>query len=102
MYIDALAAKLPRGVKITNWITSNQSKQDLVTTLQIAFENQYIKILKDEVLLNELRRYQAEINVKTKTITYNGKGAHDDCVMSLMMCYWGYKSQYGSYAISFL
>lgn len=98
VYIDALRRNIP--VQITEWATTNKSKQDLVTTLQIALENEQIQLLHNESLLNELRRYQAEINPKTKTITYNGKGANDDMVIATMLSYYAYKSNFGTYSIS--
>lgn len=97
VYIDFMKSALPRGITLTNWITSNKSKQDLVTTFQIALENGYVKILNNPVLLNELRKYQAEINPKTKNVTYNGYKCHDDCVISAMLAYWAYKKSLGEF-----
>lgn len=103
VYIDALNEKIrDRHIRITEWTTTNQTKHDLVTSLQIAFENQYIQIIDDPILLNELRRYEATINQKTKVITYNGaKGSHDDTVISLMLAWWAYKKGLGNFSISF-
>ena len=103
VYIDALNQRLSKiRTQITDFVTTNKSKQYLVTSLQIAFENEMIKILNKPILLNELRRYEAEININTKVIRYNGKGANDDCVMSLMFAYYAYKNNFGNYSISFL
>lgn len=102
VYIDALKKNLSgTQIRITNWTTSNKSKQDLVTQLQIALENQYITILDEPILLNELKRYQADVNPKTKTVTYNGIGGHDDTVMALMFAWWAYKKGMGTFSISF-
>ena len=101
VYIDAMKKKLPQGLQLTNWITSNKSKQDLVTTLQIAIENGRIRLLNEPNLLNELRHYQADINVKTKTVTYNGYKCNDDMVMATMFAYWSYKKGLGNFSISF-
>lgn len=101
VYIDAMKKSLPRGVTLTNWTTSNKSKQDLVTTFQIALENQYVQLLNEPVQLNEIRKYQAEVNTKTKTITYNGFKSNDDCVIALMLAYYAYKKSLGSFSISF-
>lgn len=99
VYIDYLNKAIKGNVKVTDWVTSNSSKQDLVTTLQLALEQGQITLLDNEVLLNELRRYSAEINPTTKVIKYNGKGAHDDTVISLMLAYKAYKSSFGTYTI---
>ena len=104
VYIDALNAKIAKyGLQIYDFVTTNSSKQELITNLQIAFENGYITIIDDLVLLNELKRFQATINANTKKITYNGAaGQHDDMVMSLAFAYWAYKKSLGSFSISFI
>lgn len=101
VYIDAMKKKLPKTIQLTNWVTSNKSKQDLVTTFQIALENEMVSILDNPILLNELKKYQAEINPKTKTISYNGYKSHDDCVMATMLGYYAYKKHFGKASISF-
>lgn len=100
VYIDALNLRL-KNVNITDFQTSNKSKSDLVTLLQIALENNDISILNDIEQLNELKRYEATINPKTKVITYNGKGAHDDTVIALMLAWKAYKSSFGTYSFNF-
>lgn len=99
VYIDALRKNLKMDV--TEWVTSNKSKNDLVTTFQIALENGYCHLLNEPSLLNELRKYQAEINTKTKSVTYNGYKCHDDCVIATMLAYWAYKRGMGKLSISF-
>ena len=102
VYIDFMRKKLAgRRIQLTNWITTNKSKQDLVTAFQIALENGYVQILPDPILLGELKKYQAEINSKTKTISYNGYKCHDDTVIATMLAYWAYKKSFGSFSISF-
>lgn len=98
VYIDFMKKQLtPKKITLTNWVTTNKSKQDLVTTFQIALENQYVQILPEPVLLNELRKYQAEINTKTKTVSYNGYKCHDDTVIATMLAYWAYKKTLGTF-----
>ena len=101
VYIDAMKRKLPNGVTLTNWVTSNKSKQDLVSVFQISLENEMVSVLDSPILLNELKKYQAEINPKTKTITYNGYKCNDDTVMATMLAYWAYKKHFGKASISF-
>lgn len=101
VYIDALKQRL-KNIRINEFITTNKSKQDLVTTLQLALENGDIVIPRDQDLLNQIRGYEAQINPRTKTITYNGKsGTHDDKVMALMMAYHSFKGRLGTYNVSF-
>lgn len=98
VYIDAINLKLKsKQIHLTNWITSNKSKQDLVTIFQIALENERVKLLNEPNLLNELRHYQAEINAKTKVVTYNGYRCHDDMVISAMLGYYAYVKGLGNF-----
>lgn len=101
VYIDALKQRL-KNIRINEFITTNKSKQDLVTTLQLALENGDIVIPREQDLLNQLRGYEAQINPRTKVISYNGKsGVHDDKVMALMMAYHSFKGRLGTYNVSF-
>ena len=102
VYIDALKQKIGGKIKINEFVTTNKSKQDLVTTLQLALENKDIALLRDNEQLNQLRSYEAQINPRTKTISYNGKaGVHDDIVIALMLAYYSYKQRLGTYSITF-
>lgn len=91
VYIDALRRAVP--YPITEWNTSNESKRRIITQLQLGFEQGKIGIIGDFVQMNELRKYEMQVNPKTKTVTYNGAaGSHDDCVMALAFAYDAYIS----------
>lgn len=97
VYIDALNLKLKvKQITVNDWVTSNKSKQDLVTTFQIALENERVKLVADPNLLNELRRYQAEMT-KSGAITYNGNKSHDDMVIASMLGYYAYFKGLGEF-----
>lgn len=100
VYIDALQTQIK--TRITDWITTNQSKQELVTTFQIALENQEVKLLNDLIMLDELRKYTGTVNPTTKKISYNGaKGSHDDTVIATMLAFYAYKQNtQGSFKIT--
>lgn len=100
VYIDMLKKKI--RCPITNWTTTNKSKKDLVTTLQLALENKQIQILGDEKMLDELRKYQAEVNLKTNTVSYNASVGNDDDVIALMLAYYAFKGSLGKYVISII
>lgn len=95
VYADVIKS-LIKPLTITDWVTTNKSKQELVTTFQLALENEMVGLLNEPNLLNELRHFQAEINIKTKTITYSGHKCHDDMVMSSMLGYYAYKKGLGN------
>lgn len=101
VYIDALHLKLKsRSITITDWITSNKSKQDLVTNFQIALENGRCGLISEPNLLNELRKYQAEMT-KSGAITYNGNKSHDDMVIASMLGYYAYTKGLGNFRLTF-
>lgn len=95
-FTDLLTEKLPLNYrnKVVGFTTSNTSKADLVSDLQVAFEQNKITILEDEKQTRQLGIYSAEYNPKTKNVTYNApRGLHDDRVMALMLSYHGYKER---------
>jgi hypothetical protein len=66
----------------------------------LALENNQITILEDEKMLDELRKYQAEVNLRTNTVSYNASVGNDDDVIATMLGYYAYKGTLGNYNIS--
>ena len=93
-------------IKNLNYIgfnTSNNSKNSLVTNLQLAFEQKEISILDDDKQIRELGYYTAEFNPKTRNIYYNApRGLNDDICIALMLSYDAYKNGnvVGNYVVS--
>ena len=95
-YTDLLIERLPVNYrnKVIGFTTTNSSKADLVSDLQVAFQERKISILNNDKQLRQLSVYAAEYNPKTKTVTYNApRGLNDDRVMGLMLSYRGYKEK---------
>lgn len=95
-FTDLLTERLPQNQrhKVQGFTTTNTSKGELVSDLQVAFQQGSISILEEEKQLRQLSVYSAEYNPKTKTVTYNApRGLHDDRVMALMLSYRGYKNK---------
>lgn len=91
-----------RKIQINEWTTSNKSKTDLVSHLQVAFEQKQITLLDDELQQNELSYYEAAYNPKTQVVTYNApQGLHDDTCMSLMLSWEAYRERVtkGAYSL---
>lgn len=85
-------------------ITSNNSKNDIINNLQLAFQRKEIGIMKDEEQLRELQFYALEYLPKSNKITYNApQGMKDDICIGLALSWKAYKYAYnqGSYCISF-
>ena len=74
-----------KDMKVIAWTATNASKQTVINDLQVAFEQQRIRILPDSVLLDELKRYTAE-RLPSGLIRYSApEGHHDDTVMALAL-----------------
>ena len=104
-YTDMLKQGISSSLasKVHGFTTTNQSKNDLVAQLQVAFEQRNIEILDDERQLLELGAYAADYNPKTRTITYNApQGMHDDLCIGLMLAWDAYhkRTMRGRYMIS--
>ena len=90
-YCDLLKEK---KIQINEWSTTNKSKTDLVSHLQVAFEQKQISLLPDELQANELSYYEATYNPKTQVVTYNApQGLHDDTCISLGLSWEAYLSR---------
>ena len=91
-----------RRIKVSEWTTSNKSKNELVAHLQVAFEQEKISILGDDRQIDELGYYEADYNPKTRVVTYNApRGLNDDTVVALMISWEAYLSgtKYGRYCV---
>ena len=103
VYVDALRSKIVNA-RVTAFTTTNESKQEIVTEMQIALEQERVQLLRDPRLLDEMRRFEAAVNPKTKKISYGGHiGTHDDCVMATLIAHHAYcdSTKIGKYNISF-
>jgi phage terminase large subunit-like protein len=71
-----------KGITVFEFTTTNATKNEIISRLIVAFEQNKIRIPHDEILIGELLSYEVS---ETKTaVTYNApSGKHDDCVMSL-------------------
>lgn len=77
------------GLPVQPFTTTNSSKAQIIDGLALAFERDQIQIFDDPVLLNELMSYEME-RLPSGMLRYSAPdGSHDDCVMSLAMCWYG-------------
>lgn len=68
--------------------TTNETKAEVVQALALAFERREIRIPDDSVLIGELEAFTSE-RLPSGKIRYTApEGLHDDCVMSLALCWW--------------
>ena len=76
-----------RNVQLIGFYTDNNSKDKIISKLQIAFQNNKITIYTDYELMDELQYYELTYS-KTGKRVFNAKnGHHDDLIMSLAIAY---------------
>ena len=79
-----------RNLPITEFNTTNESKQEIIDALIKAFEFREIKILKDEILISELEAYEEIKRTQNGRPVYGApEGLHDDTVMALAFAWYG-------------
>jgi hypothetical protein len=77
------------GLPVQPFLTTNASKAAVVDALALAFEQEQLRVLPDEVLLGELLAYQAE-RLPSGLLRYGApEGSHDDCVTALALAWSG-------------
>ena len=75
------------GLPVRPFQTTNATKQAIIDGLTMAFEQETIRILPDETLIDELQAYEME-TLPSGLIRYGAPaGLHDDCVMSLALAW---------------
>lgn len=78
-----------RAIPLWDFDTTNARKQEAVQALALAFERKQVRIPSNPILLAELQAFTAE-RTPSGLIRYCApEGLHDDCVMSLMLTWWG-------------
>jgi phage terminase large subunit-like protein len=82
--IDALYS---RGIGVIPFLTTSATKQMVIQNLQSAFENGQLKILNNPVLIGELLSFESKRNASGSFSYAAPEGVHDDCVMSLAICW---------------
>lgn len=76
------------------WTTTNQSKNNIVQALNIAFENREIIIPDNLDLTDELDAFEVSYSLKNHAVTYGARvGHHDDMCMSLALVNHARRSQ---------
>lgn len=90
IYYDMLKKEIKTNIR--KFITTNDSKRDIIEQLITAFQTQKVGIPYDEELILELQHYTMEKT--TKGYTYNGAdGVHDDYVIALALAFDTYKKK---------
>lgn len=85
---DPIAEDISRVIFTESYsMHAMKAKQQLIEKLVLFIEQEHIKILPNEILLNELRRYGYEMS--SQGMKYHApKGSHDDGVVALALAVW--------------
>ena len=88
VYYGLLAKRLKdigSKVRINKFYTTNDSKDKIISNLQVQIQNNNVKFFNDEELFNELDHYEMEFSKTGKRVFNAEQGWHDDVLMSLAM-----------------
>lgn len=98
VYFGLLRDKLKvRNIPLIGFWTDNDSKDRIISKLQVAFQNAKITIFDQFELMDELEFYEMTYSKSGKRIFNGATGHHDDLIMSLAIGYNSIKS--GEYAV---
>jgi len=75
------------GLMVTEFHTSNESKQNIIEALKWAFEKGTLKIVKHDALIGELQAFQETKTAGGRRAFSAPKNGHDDCVMALAIAW---------------
>jgi hypothetical protein len=95
MGLPNIEALQQSGTSIQAFNTTNATKAEIIDALILAFEQSTIKILKDDILINELEVYEADKLPSGLTRYSAPEGMHDDCVMALALAWHGLSNSAG-------
>lgn len=84
--LEALQAM---NIPVQGFQTTNASKQEIISALQLAFEQESITILDNATQTGELMAYSSD-RLPSGLLRFSApEGMHDDTVMALAMAWWG-------------
>jgi len=76
------------GLPVAAFVTTNESKAQIIQALALAFERREITIPNDPVLIGELEAFEATRLPSGKWKYAAPEGMHDDCVIALALAWW--------------
>jgi phage FluMu gp28-like protein len=95
VYIDSTGVGDPivdhlrvRGIRLEPYKFNEQSRNDLLTNLQILLEQGTIQLPNDEQLLSELESFRYELSDRGRLRIAVPENLHDDSVMAVALAVW--------------
>lgn len=74
-------------IPVIGFTTTNESKDKIISKLQVAFQGADIHFFRDPELMDELQEYTMEFSKTGKRVFNASDGHHDDLVMSLAIAF---------------
>lgn len=91
-------ARLP--IIVQGFVTTNDTKDEIISALQVAIQNKDIRFKRDDELERELNNYQLTFSKTGKRVFNARNGFHDDLIMATAICLNSMKK--GQYTISII
>lgn len=88
-FVTSMQKDAQLGRKAEGFLTTHKNKERILGAVEISFRNKNLFIPRNDTLIEELLNFgikEREDHFGGKTQSYEGLGAHDDCVMSLALC----------------
>jgi len=91
------------GLPIEGFLTNKIGKEELISAINVGFETGVVEVLNNTIQYNELIAFKAKEDPRTRKMTYEGVGEHDDTVIALGLALYGaQEDQRGRASISFM
>lgn len=88
IYLDALKKK---GITVTAFNTTSESKRKLIEDFQVAIQNNSVGLLKDQDQTQQFSFYESKVDPKNNKVTYNApSGMNDDKVIATLLAWKAY------------
>lgn len=101
VYSSEISSRLLYGNRMDEFVTSNNSKREIIDALILAFDNKSITIPNDPELIRELEVFSSKYNSDKKLLTFGAPlGMNDDRVISLALCLLAKQKNKGTYCVS--
>lgn len=79
--------ELGLNTSLKGFNTNNTSKQNIVNRMQVAIQNQEVRLLNDANLVKQFSFFEAKLTPTGKVTYEAAKGYHDDIVMSVLLAF---------------
>lgn len=98
---DAIYEQIRNGITFNKNLlqpfVTGKNKQSIIEDLMVGFEQKEIGIMNIDYLIEELKIFTYDYNLRTRSIKYSAPaGLHDDTVMSLAFAWCSYKNMKGA------